>query len=196
MKQTKDLTIKELNIYVTDLLADLNDTNKVSLWTICRRLFLVKSTIRNETLEKDLVMDFYLEFEKALVAWNGETPFLLYIYNYIDKIQMDWYKYKTVKTYALQRKTEGFDLITSEYDERERGYPCELYEKFEVKDHQDYHINQAFSKLDGEEELIIKMHFGIGYDKPRTLNEIAEVFELTREGLRLRLKKILKKIKK
>lgn len=56
-------------------------------------------------------------------------------------------------------------------------------------------ISEALSKLGTREQEVIKMRFGIGYEKGFTLDEIGEYFGLTRESIRQIERRSMKKIK-
>ncbi len=56
-------------------------------------------------------------------------------------------------------------------------------------------ISEALSKLGTREQEVIKMRFGIGYEKGFTLDEIGKYFGLTRESIRQIERRSMKKIK-
>jgi RNA polymerase primary sigma factor len=56
-------------------------------------------------------------------------------------------------------------------------------------------IEEALSSLSNREEEILKMRFGIGYDSSYTLDEIGNIYGLTRERIRQIEKRALRKLK-
>jgi len=45
-------------------------------------------------------------------------------------------------------------------------------------------INQVLNTLPDKEQSVVRLYFGIGENSPRSLNEISEIFDLTRERVR------------
>jgi RNA polymerase sigma factor (sigma-70 family) len=56
-------------------------------------------------------------------------------------------------------------------------------------------ISEALSKLETREQEVLRMRFGIGYEKGFTLDEIGEFFGLTRESIRQIERRSMKKIR-
>lgn len=56
-------------------------------------------------------------------------------------------------------------------------------------------ISEALSKLETREQEVLRMRFGIGYEKGFTLDEIGEYFGLTRESIRQIERRSMKKIR-
>lgn len=56
-------------------------------------------------------------------------------------------------------------------------------------------ISEALSKLEAREQEVLRMRFGIGYEKGLTLDEIGEYFGLTRESIRQIERRSMKKIR-
>ncbi len=56
-------------------------------------------------------------------------------------------------------------------------------------------IDSALCKLSPKEELVIRKRFGIGEESPQTLEEVGEVFDVTRERIRQVQVKAIKKLK-
>jgi RNA polymerase primary sigma factor len=56
-------------------------------------------------------------------------------------------------------------------------------------------ISEALSKLEAREQEVLRMRFGIGYEKGFTLDEIGECFGLTRESIRQIERRSMKKIR-
>jgi len=56
-------------------------------------------------------------------------------------------------------------------------------------------INKVLHTLTNREAKIIKLYFGIGQDRPLTLEEIGEIFNLTRERVRQIKEKALRKLR-
>jgi RNA polymerase primary sigma factor len=57
-------------------------------------------------------------------------------------------------------------------------------------------VEKALMILDSREREVLKMRFGIGYDKNHTLEEIGKAFNLTKERVRQLEINAIKKIKK
>lgn len=57
-------------------------------------------------------------------------------------------------------------------------------------------INRALKKLSSTEETVIRMRFGIGYERTYTLEEVGKQFHLSRERIRQIEKKALEKLRK
>jgi RNA polymerase primary sigma factor len=56
-------------------------------------------------------------------------------------------------------------------------------------------IQKVLSTLNEREEKILRMRFGIGEKQDHTLDEVGQVFELTRERIRQIEEKALRKLK-
>jgi RNA polymerase primary sigma factor len=56
-------------------------------------------------------------------------------------------------------------------------------------------IQKVLATLNGREEKILRMRFGIGEKHDHTLDEVGQVFELTRERIRQIEEKVLRKLK-
>ena len=57
-------------------------------------------------------------------------------------------------------------------------------------------INRALKKLSSTEETVVRMRFGIGYERTYTLEEVGKQFHLSRERIRQIEKKALGKLRK
>ncbi len=56
-------------------------------------------------------------------------------------------------------------------------------------------LNRALGKLSPKEEFVIRQRFGIGDEAPKTLEEVGETFDVTRERIRQIQAKAIKKLK-
>lgn len=57
------------------------------------------------------------------------------------------------------------------------------------------HISMSLHSLEDKESTIIKLYFGIENERPMTLEEIAEMFQISREKVRLIKEKALQKLR-
>lgn len=51
-------------------------------------------------------------------------------------------------------------------------------------------------KLSEKEQKVLKLYFGIGFERPKTLEEISAIFNCTKENIRLIEKRAIRKLKK
>src|SRR6056297_133829 len=56
-------------------------------------------------------------------------------------------------------------------------------------------LNHALNTLDPREKKILKLYFGIGKERPATLEEIGDIFDLTRERIRQIKERALRKLR-
>lgn len=63
-----------------------------------------------------------------------------------------------------------------------------------IKGSIEYQIREILKELDEKEALVLKLRFGLGDDKPRTLQEIGDMLNLTRERIRQIEKKAMRKL--
>ena len=56
-------------------------------------------------------------------------------------------------------------------------------------------LDNLLGKLSPKEELVIRRRFGIGYEAPKTLEEVGEAFDVTSERIRQIQAKAIKKLK-
>ena len=55
-------------------------------------------------------------------------------------------------------------------------------------------MREILKKLDEKEALVLKLRFGLDDDRPRTLQEIGDQLQLTRERIRQIEKKAMRKL--
>ena len=99
-------------------------------------------------------------------------------------------KYKTpkyIKNDALNKKTIDIDSI----DSNELIYEEPNIDSLELREA----ITQSLSKLTPREERVLRMRFGIGMMSDHTLEEVAQVFSVTRERIRTIEAVALRKLK-
>jgi len=73
-----------------------------------------------------------------------------------------------------------YGLLSEKVDDSEGAHPDELIEKRLLRDH----IMNVVNSLDEREAGIIKLRFGLVDDKQRTLEEIGQLYGVTRERIR------------
>ena len=99
-------------------------------------------------------------------------------------------KYKTpkyIKNDALNKKTINIDSI----DSNELIYEEPNIDSLELREA----ITQSLSKLTPREEKVLRMRFGIGMMSDYTLEEVGQVFSVTRERIRTIEAVALRKLK-
>ncbi len=143
----------------------------------------------NETLTK------YLRFSRELEKEMGRTPS-----NQEIAAKMETTADKVAELRAISRDPVSLDLPVGRDGESVLG---DLIEDHTIGSLTDPIIQQsvrnstagALRSLSPNEEKIIRMRFGIGYDRERTLAEIARDFGLTRERIRQIELKALKRLR-
>jgi len=143
----------------------------------------------NETLTK------YLRFSRELEKEMGRTPS-----NQEIAEKMETTAEKVAELRAISRDPVSLDLPVGRDGESVLG---DLIEDHTIGSLTDPIIQQsvrnstagALRSLSPNEEKIIRMRFGIGYDRERTLAEIARDFGLTRERIRQIELKALKRLR-
>jgi RNA polymerase primary sigma factor len=143
----------------------------------------------NETLTK------YLRFSRELEKEMGRTPS-----NQEIAEKMETTAEKVAELRAISRDPVSLDLPVGRDGESVLG---DLIEDHTIGNLTDPIIQQsvrnstagALRSLSPNEEKIIRMRFGIGYDRERTLAEIARDFGLTRERIRQIELKALKRLR-
>ncbi len=143
----------------------------------------------NETLTK------YLRFSRELEKEMGRTPT-----NQEIAAKMETTADKVAELRAISRDPVSLDLPVGRDGESVLG---DLIEDHTIGSLTDPIIQQsvrnstagALRSLSPNEEKIIRMRFGIGYDRERTLAEIARDFGLTRERIRQIELKALKRLR-
>lgn len=68
-------------------------------------------------------------------------------------------------------------------------------EEKEYEELRNENLLELISNLPEEEQLLLKLYYGIGYLRPHNLEEIGDMMNLTRERIRQKKEKILKKIR-
>jgi len=108
------------------------------------------------------------EKDKLLVEYGySSEPEDLEEYSELIQVNLDD---KYDDSLSLLEAVEDTNSITPDFDI--------ILESFKVE------ILDMLSMLEKREAEILKLYYGIGIDRPRTLDEIGEVFSLTRERIR------------
>lgn len=135
------------------------------------------------------------KYKTLFFQGNGHNPSVLEIAEYLEveyeKVDFLERNLKTVISMDNTLGDESDTNISETIENEDSPSPAEglMEEDLSIT------MNRVLSKLNGREREIVKMLNGVGYETEYTLDEVAEIFSLTRERIRQIKEDAFKKMK-